>query len=512
MDETNHDDNGDSNEDAGIVDVNVAGGVGDDVEMASPEEETEPLVQATGPRDSSGEDKGIMKVSTGPKESGVVMALLNCETKRYADEASDGRRLRASSTGKQTERADVVVPDGVGVESCRDKRVKTDGGATEQVGSQQSCTEDRPLGVKKATIKNRCSFPGCEKWPQAHRLCYVHGGYRTCKIDSCSRKATTGGLCRQHGGGTRCSTNGCQKMCISGGHGHCYKHACAQGFELKAKCTTDGCKTRSISGGHGHCFKHARSQGYMKKTECSADGCETTSVSGGHGHCFKHARAQGYMKKTECSTDGCEKSSFPGGHGHCFKHACAQGFEMKAKCKADGCNKLRVGQRFCLNHNASPPNSQSSKQLNAQSSKRGIKRRGSHVTCKATGCLKWVKRDGDTNEYCDNHQDRNVLREGNSMATANQEETTGLGMCKEPGCTNTGIYGAEKRGYCFRHGGGYRCKVDGCPKARQRHGLCSSHGGKSECKVEGCEKRAAVRGCCRRHYQECLASEMAALQ
>ena len=47
--------------------------------------------------------------------------------------------------------------------------------------------------------------------------------------------------------------------------------------------------------------------------------------------------------------------------------------------------------------------------------------------------------------------------------------------------------------FCFRHGGGPRCSVDGCNKAPQgASGLCSRHGGARKCKVAKCNRGARM--------------------
>lgn len=39
-------------------------------------------------------------------------------------------------------------------------------------------------------------------------------------------------------------------------------------------------------------------------------------------------------------------------------------------------------------------------------------------------------------------------------------------LCKEPGCTKLGRFDGEKKGCCFRHGGGQTCSEPGCTRAR----------------------------------------------
>ena len=56
--------------------------------------------------------------------------------------------------------------------------------------------------------------------------------------------------------------------------------------------------------------------------------------------------------------------------------------------------------------------------------------------------------------------------------------------CKFEGCAK----GAQgNTDYCIRHGGGRRCKFEGCTKSAQgRTDFCIKHGGGSRCKFQGC--------------------------
>lgn len=45
--------------------------------------------------------------------------------------------------------------------------------------------------------------------------------------------------------------------------------------------------------------------------------------------------------------------------------------------------------------------------------------------------------------------------------------------------------------FCTSHGGGKRCKVEGCDKSAQSStDFCVKHGGGKKCQFEGCEKVA----------------------
>ncbi|KAJ0401383.1 hypothetical protein P43SY_001321 [Pythium insidiosum] len=64
--------------------------------------------------------------------------------------------------------------------------------------------------------------------------------------------------------------------------------------------------------------------------------------------------------------------------------------------------------------------------------------------------------------------------------------------CKVEGCNLSDQGG----GHCIRHGGGKRCEMEGCPKSAQSRRFCKAHGGGARCKVEGCGKTSQGGGLC----------------
>ncbi|KAG3093100.1 hypothetical protein PC121_g3379 [Phytophthora cactorum] len=52
-----------------------------------------------------------------------------------------------------------------------------------------------------------------------------------------------------------------------------------------------------------------------------------------------------------------------------------------------------------------------------------VRRRASHVTCKILGCMKWVKRHGDPNEYCARHRAAFASRDDRPNALMQSEKT-----------------------------------------------------------------------------------------
>uniref|UniRef100_A0ACD6A2V2 Uncharacterized protein n=1 Tax=Avena sativa TaxID=4498 RepID=A0ACD6A2V2_AVESA len=67
--------------------------------------------------------------------------------------------------------------------------------------------------------------------------------------------------------------------------------------------------------------------------------------------------------------------------------------------------------------------------------------------------------------------------------------------CAVTGCTKTACEGSQGRtDHCVKHGGGKRCKYDGCGKGAQGNtDSCIAHGGGRRCKFQGCRKSAQGR-------------------
>ncbi|KAG4060885.1 hypothetical protein PC123_g4235 [Phytophthora cactorum] len=59
--------------------------------------------------------------------------------------------------------------------------------------------------------------------------------------------------------------------------------------------------------------------------------------------------------------------------------------------------------------------------------------------------------------------------------------------------------GLDGRCAIHKHGGGKKCKHEGCEKHVQGYGYCSGHGGKPLCPIEGCENKRMEGGYCKAH-------------
>lgn len=60
--------------------------------------------------------------------------------------------------------------------------------------------------------------------------------------------------------------------------------------------------------------------------------------------------------------------------------------------------------------------------------------------------------------------------------------------CKVEGCSKSAVGGSH---FCTSHGGGKRCMVEGCDKSAQSStSFCVKHGGGKKCQFQGCEKVA----------------------
>ncbi|KAJ8579121.1 hypothetical protein ON010_g75 [Phytophthora cinnamomi] len=223
-----------------------------------------------------------------------------------------------------------------------------------------------------------------------------------------------------------------------------------------------------------------------------------------------------------CKIDGCNTLSVYRGKGYCIRHARDQGALPKLVCKELGCNAFRVGRFYCREH-VMAHRLKKDKQKNAwkcaQSQSVGgseSSSKRSHATCRAVGCMKWVKRNGDDNEYCVDHQCPSASRDDSPRGSIpgivtsffspkssqqqgdNDQNNNGRPTCKQPGCRKLGKSGVKK-GFCFEHGGGYTCTQPGCNKERTLKGLCVAHGGFHVCKAEGCGKRVSTKGFCSLH-------------
>ncbi|KAG2765748.1 hypothetical protein PC129_g3913 [Phytophthora cactorum] len=139
---------------------------------------------------------------------------------------------------------------------------------------------------------HNCRHPGCTKNPQAHGLCWAHGGYYICKVDGCTRRAPSRKLCRNHGGGTRCKFSECDKFSVSSGKGYCYRHAREQGIEVNHSSKGSGLygpRAGKIQHGseddangfltHDHIKKELRKQTFENGHHTTRDSGQTTSTT-----------------------------------------------------------------------------------------------------------------------------------------------------------------------------------------------------------------------------------------
>jgi hypothetical protein len=63
--------------------------------------------------------------------------------------------------------------------------------------------------------------------------------------------------------------------------------------------------------------------------------------------------------------------------------------------------------------------------------------------------------------------------------------------CKHEGCAKAAATGGTQ--HCVAHGGGRRCQQEGCTKGAATGGTphCQAHGGGKRCQKEGCTKHVA---------------------
>lgn len=105
---------------------------------------------------------------------------------------------------------------------------------------------------------------------------------------------------------------------------------------------------------------------------------------------------------------------------------------------------------------------------------------------------------------CDNGKPRkSCTMDGCNKGAVSNGRCRGHGggrRCKAEGCTRSAQSSNDAR--CYAHGGGPRCRVRGCVKGAQSRGLCKAHVGGVRCELEGCLKSAIGNGICRRHGRE----------
>ncbi|KAG1709529.1 hypothetical protein DVH05_020179 [Phytophthora capsici] len=275
----------------------------------------------------------------------------------------------------------------------------------------------------------------------------------------------------------RCSQPGCKETVQV--NGLCYHHG---GYYT---CTFKDCNRRAVT--KYLCHVHGGRD--------RQPGCRKQSVSSDKEFGNAHAREQ------PCSLKGYK--NFQVKRGYCNKHNLENAATKYAKKDILSCNHQAPTTET---HPSAP--------------------KLHHQTCRAPGCMKWVMRNGDPNIYCIVHRTGSTTESGISGIPATLEaridpvivhptkvtkERDVLSIskpedrgCKQPGCTNVGSSKGAKKGFCFRHGGGKTCVVEGCVKKQKRNKRCVAHGGYYECKAEGCKKHVYLRGYCKGHLQDDL--------
>ncbi|GMF51484.1 unnamed protein product [Phytophthora fragariaefolia] len=190
-----------------------------------------------------------------------------------------------------------------------------------------------------------------------HQPTYVKTKY-TCRYPNCSKNSQARGLCYKHGGYHLCKGEGCSRRAIT-------KHLCRIHGGGK-RCRFDGCRNLTFSGGKGYCCRHARERGIIVSQRCKIEDYPRAHRQDCYGKHNSQAGLAGIC------VSKCDQPSNP-----------------------DQCGDSLVGQRI----------SWSQKPSSSPSSRHGIP----HETCRAYGCMKWVKRDGDPNEYCIMHREATAL-------------------------------------------------------------------------------------------------------
>ena len=93
----------------------------------------------------------------------------------------------------------------------------------------------------------------------------------------------------------------------------------------------------------------------------------------------------------------------------------------------------------------------------------------------------------------------NAVDESSPTSSSAKKRKSTHRPCTYPGGCERLAHGPDYK-YCLRHGGGYRCQVDGCSRSAYSTRYCSRHGGGPRCQFPSCGKGAISNSSfCRRH-------------
>lgn len=261
----------------------------------------------------------------------------------------------------------------------------------------------------------------------------------------------------------------------------------------RGRCLYVLCNKRAGEAYQGYCSAHWKVQNpgmKMPALRCKFDDCDKARQSNCTGYCIVHfAVIHGRRHGVSCKVEGCTKRSRPGSlQGYCAAHyRSVHGKIGSGVCKFQDCDKSKMGQcgGYCAAHY---------KMLFGQ-------RQG--LLCKVAECRK----ERRVNGYCHAH---------NRAVTGSFAKNY---RCKADGCPKARVGLCE--GFCrehFRSTAGIWCKGYGACKTRgcsrwgysQYGGHCRAHhpvaaaGALSlRCRVEGCSRQGNYRykGVCIKHRE-----------
>ncbi|KAF1774538.1 hypothetical protein GQ600_20694 [Phytophthora cactorum] len=254
--------------------------------FASRDDRPNALMQSEKTKDNNEDDGGKAGVggADGEKIQGKKPDDISTETQNENAVTGDSRPSGVSDDSDSRELTK-PQPESTKISPMTIKQTET----VDYGKAGTCCCREAPSSPRRSS--HNCRHPGCTKNPQAHGLCWAHGGYYICKVDGCTRRAPSRKLCRNHGGGTRCKFSECDKFSVSSGKGYCYRHAREQGIEVNHSSKGSGLygpRAGKIQHGseddangfltHDHIKKELRKQTFENGHHTTRDSGQTTST------------------------------------------------------------------------------------------------------------------------------------------------------------------------------------------------------------------------------------------
>ncbi|OQR83051.1 hypothetical protein ACHHYP_15182 [Achlya hypogyna] len=400
--------------------------------------------------------------------------------------------------------------------------------------ASENCTNQvyaRGYCVRHGGKKN-CIVDGCESNARAMGLCSRHALYSTkkpCIEDNCTNFAHANQRCVRHGGGRKCKVENCQTLARLAGC--CQRHSKMlqlapkdpELFETLKDLDESilDCVLNSTRPFRGYSIDHSQFCAMETTSMCRFNGCNNEALPGVakcafHRHrlpcAVEHCNNIVYARKLcvrhggrhQCSHSGCDANARAG--GLCARHAKVH---AKHECSEPSCTNVAHARTKCVRH-------------------------GGGRRCTEAGCSTLARTGG----YCRRHKPLGIeeqleLDAPAALPTSSKCAFHRNRLCCAVDACNNQVYA---RGLCVRHGGTKPCMMDGCDANARTGGYCSRHslvntkkqcieagcsniahsrkkcvrhGGGRKCKIDGCGTLARIAGYCQRHSKQLLKDAIA---